>query len=224
MWAAGFALFMFGIRAFVPFALFEVRAGGAPRPPLARRGAERALGIRLDALQQPAKKKCSRKRHPGTSIGANPVAIRNRPPRAAVARRPATPSKQCGWPALAVTSVRVGCDQFSRSAETWRARTAGRREASLRGGAPAPNGAPRLRNNRCRARIEPPSRRRVRLDTAPGRVTFRCNRSRGPRARPAIAAADAAGFRALLLLRDASPVSFDAPTPASCFARQRHLG
>ena len=156
--------------------------------------------------------------------GANPVAIQNRPPRAAVARRPATPSKQFGWPALAVTSVRVGCDQFSRSAETWRARTAGRREASLRGGAPAQNGAPRLRNNRCRARIEPPSRRRVRLDTASGRVTFRCNRSRGPRARPAIAAADAAGFRALLLLRDASPVSFDAPTPASCFARQRHLG
>ena len=150
-------------------------------------------------------------------LPADPVAIRIAPFASGGGRRPAT-ALEAVRAADARQHVRSGrLDQFSRSAETWRARTARRREARLLGGAPAPNGAPRLRNDRCRARIELPSRRRVRLHTAPGCATCRCNRSRGPRARPAIA-------RVWPPARCQSPVSLDAPTPASCFARRRRRG
>ena len=46
---------------------------------------------------------------------------------------------------------------------------------------------PRLRKRPMQSPIELPSRRRVCLHTVPGCATCRCNRSRGPRARPAIA-------------------------------------
>jgi hypothetical protein len=213
----------FGIGAFGPLALFEVRAWGAPRPPRgARRGVERALGTRLDASQQPASV-CSRKRYPGTRSGQTRlpygIALHERRWHGGL-RRPR--SSLGGQRSPSRPFVSAAINSRGRPRPGGRERRAVAKRVCGRGS--GTKRCPRLRNNRCRARIESPSRRRVRLDTAPGRVTCRCNRSRSPRARPAIAAADAAGFRALLLLRDASPVSFDAPTPASCFARQRHLG
>ena len=143
------------------------------------------------------------------------------PPRAAVAWRPATPSKQFGWSTLASTSVRVGAIN-SRG----RPRPGGqeRRAVAKRicwAGSGTKRCPPRLRDDRCRARIELPSWRWVHLDIAPGRATCRCNRSRGDRARPAIAAACCWVSAAL---PDVGPVSLDAPTPASCFARQRRWG
>jgi hypothetical protein len=113
----------------------------------------------------------------------------NRPPRAAVAWRPATPSKQFGSSTLASTSARVGALNSRgrpRPGGQERRAVAKRVCRRLRHQTVPP---PRLRDDRCRARIELPSRRWVHLDTAPGRATCRCNRSRGRRARPAIAAA-----------------------------------
>ena len=133
----------------------SVRFSGAPGRIFSRRG-------RRWRARRPT---CRRTRLPYES----------RPPRAAVARRPAPPLKRSGWSTLASTSVRVGSTN-SRG----RPRPAGekRRAVAKRvcwAGAPAPNGAPRLRNDRCRARIELPSRRRVRLHTG----LFKCRPIQG---------------------------------------------
>ena len=140
----------------------------------------------------------------------------SRPPRAAVAGGRQRLSKQFGWPMLANMSVRVGSIN-SR-------------------GRPRPGGQERraVAKRDCwaglRHQTEPPGC--ATTDAEPGSS---CRRGGGSAYTqlPAVPLAGAIGaavpehappLRGFGRLPDASPVSLDAPTPASCFARRRRRG